>query len=93
MQGEVRAPTLAKRIEPAYTEAAREVRVTGTVHLALVVEDDGTPSSVYLIEGLGFGLDEAATKAVKQWRFNPGTVGGKAVRVQVRIDVAFKLLN
>jgi prevent-host-death family protein len=29
------------------------------------------------------GLDEEAAKAVGQWRFNAGTVDGKAVRVQV----------
>jgi hypothetical protein len=37
-----------------YSEAAREVRIAGTVYLTLVVEADGAPSSVYLVEGLGW---------------------------------------
>jgi protein TonB len=79
-------------VEPVYSEAAREARIEGTVHLALVVEEDGTTSSVDLLEGLGFGLDEEAAKAVKQWQFQPGTVAGKAVRVQAKINVVFKIL-
>lgn len=90
--GDVQPPTLLQRIEPVYSEEAREARIEGTVRLAIVVEEDGTPSSVYLLEGLGFGLDEEAAKAVKQWRFKPGTRDGRAVRIQARIDVAFKLL-
>jgi len=89
---QVQHPTLEEKVEPAYSEAAREVRIAGTVHLAVVVEKDGTPSSVHLLEGLGFGLDEEAAKAVKQWRFSPGTLDGKPVRVRATIEVAFKLL-
>lgn len=90
-QRAVYAPTLASKVEPAYSEAARILKVMGTVHLALVVEKDGTPSSVQLMRGLGFGLDEEAAKAVKQWRFHPGMVDGKPARVVVQVEVNFRI--
>jgi TPR repeat protein len=40
---------------------------------------------------LGFGLDETAIEAVRQWRFRPATKDGKAVNVQATIEVNFVL--
>jgi TonB family protein len=37
------------------------------------------------------GLDEAAVTALEQWRFEPGRKDGKAVPVQVDIEMRFGL--
>jgi TonB family protein len=87
----VTSPTLLKKNEPTYSPEAQTLQTTGVVHLSVVIETDGTPSSAQLIEGIGFGLDEQAAKAVKEWRFNPGSSDGKSVRVRARVDVEFKL--
>jgi TonB family protein len=36
-----------------------------------------------------YGLDEAAIKAAKQWRFAPGTFNGQPVPVAISIEMAF----
>jgi outer membrane biosynthesis protein TonB len=41
---------------------------------------------------LGLGLDEAAIRAVSQWKFDPGTKDGQAVPVIATIQVNFRLL-
>ena len=36
-------------------------------------------------------LDEEALKSVSQWRFQPGTLAGRAVPVLIEVEVAFTL--
>ena len=40
---------------------------------------------------LGFGLDENAIRALKQWRFRPGMRNGVPVDVALNIEVNFNL--
>jgi len=37
------------------------------------------------------GLDDEAVKALKQWRFSPGTKDGKPVPVVVELEMTFTL--
>jgi protein TonB len=37
------------------------------------------------------GLDEAAVDTVRMWRFEPAMKDGKAVRVQINVEVNFHL--
>ncbi len=38
------------------------------------------------------GLDVQAIRAVEQWRFEPGKIEGKPVRVAANVEVNFRLL-
>ena len=60
--------------------------------LSLVVDESGNPIDIKVIRPLGLGLDEMAIKAVSQWKFKPGTLNGKPVKVQAQIEVTFRLL-
>jgi TonB family protein len=90
--GGVGAPKLAAKREPMYTRAARVLKVSGTVVLAIVVDVDGSARDFKLIKGLGYGLDEAAATAVSQWRFESGQRNGVPVPVAATIEVNFRLL-
>jgi protein TonB len=37
------------------------------------------------------GLDEKAIEAVSQWRFQPATLNGQPVAVQINVEVSFRL--
>jgi len=89
--GDVSAPIPIKKVEPQYTEEARDAKIIGTVLLRLHIEKDGSPQNITVIEGLPMGLDEKAVEAIKQWKFKPGMKDGKPVRVQATIEVNFRL--
>lgn len=59
--------------------------------LSLIVNVDGEPENVCLMQSAGYGLDAEAAKAVQQYRFAPATKNGKPVPVRLHIRVDFKL--
>lgn len=85
------APRLVAKIEPSYTREARDADVQGTIVLELEVWPDGKAHNVQVVEGLGYGLDEEATKAVQLWEFEPAMKEGKAVRVRATVEMNFRL--
>jgi TonB family protein len=89
--GGVTAPTVMSRVEPQYSEEARKARYQGTVVLEAIVRKDGSIDILRIVRSLGFGLDENAIKALKQWRFRPGMKNGEAVDVALNIEVNFNL--
>jgi protein TonB len=55
----------------------------GSVLLWLVVAPNGRPRNIRVQRSLGMGLDEKAIEAVSQWRFQPATLNGQPVAVQM----------
>src|SRR5215472_16696522 len=91
--GGVSAPSLISKVEPEYSEEARNARYQGTVRLYVEVNPDGKPTNIKVDRPLGLGLNEKAIEAVRKWRFKPGMKDGKPVTMMVRIDVSFRLLD
>ena len=89
--GGVTPPTVVSRVEPQYSEEARKARYQGTVVLEAIVKRDGTVDILRVVRSLGFGLDENAIQALKQWRFKPGMRNGIPVDVALNIEVNFNL--
>jgi protein TonB len=89
----VMSPDVLFEKKPNYTPDAMRARIQGTAWVAAVVLADGTVGEAHIVRSLdsAFGLDEEAIKAVKQWRFRPGTRFGKPVPVQVVIEVSFTM--
>lgn len=89
----VAAPRLIHEVKPGYTSDAMRARIQGTVRLQAIVSTDGTVSSARVIRSLDptFGLDQEAVKTVKQWRFAPGTLAGRAVPVLIEVELTFTL--
>jgi len=86
-------PRLVKSVKPAYTSEAMRARIEGTVFMSAVVREDGTVDEIAIVKSLDatYGLDEEAIKALKLWKFEPGTVKEKPVAVRVRIEMDFNL--
>ncbi len=81
---------LLERVEPAYPEAARAQHIQGPVLLHVLVGADGLVRDLKVISG-DPQLAKAATDAVRQWRFKPHQLKGKAVEFETRIKVNFAL--
>ena len=89
--GGVSAPSIIKKVDPQYSEEARKARYQGTVILEAIVQKDGSVQIVRVVRSLGFGLDEKAIEALRQWKFSPAKQNGVAVPVALNIEVNFNL--
>ena len=74
-----------------YTQEALRRKIEGTVALDIVVERSGEVSDVTVAKSLDPGLDANAVKTVRNWKFEPGTRDGRAVRVAVHVEINYKL--
>lgn len=78
---------------PDYSEEARKNKWQGTVLLRVVITPEGRAGNISIARGVGMGLEERAINAVRQWKFKPARrADGKAVPVEVLIEVTFRLL-
>ncbi len=88
----VTAPALLYKVEPEYSEEARQAKYQGVVVLRVVVDPAGRVQNPQVIRSLGLGLDEKAIEAVSKWKFRPGFKDGRPVPVIAEIEVSFRLL-
>jgi TonB family protein len=65
--------------------------VTGDVVLEIVIRSDGSVGDVKVLRGLGFGLNDRAVAAVRNWKFSPARRQGTPVDVIVEVEVEFSL--
>ena len=89
----VASPVVITEVKPQYTADAMRAKIQGTVWIEAVVLPDGSVGNVQITRSLDqtFGLDQEAIKAVKRWRFRPGTRAGQPVPVLVEIELTFTL--
>ncbi|HZQ43759.1 MAG TPA: energy transducer TonB [Acidobacteriaceae bacterium] len=91
--GSVKPPTLIRTYNPTFTDLASAQKFTGNVKLYLWFDSDGKVSHVSVAQPAGLGLDEAAIAAVEQYQFEPATLNGNAVTVDLYLNVSFKSLQ
>jgi TonB family protein len=75
-----------------YPAAARSNKTEGNVVVSFIVNRKGEMTNTKVVRGIGNGCEEEALRALKQLKtWNPGSVKGKPVRVQMNLPVRFKL--
>ena len=75
-----------------YPEEAKERGIEGTVVMAFIVNSDGTISNIETLRGIGGGCDQEAMRVIQNApKWTPGQLGGKAVRVRMRLPLRFIL--
>ena len=81
--------SIKHRVDPQYPAAARRAGESGTVLLSIVIGPDGVPTEIDVERSSGYAaLDQAATAAVRQWRF---TVSSDSSYSRVRLPITFRL--
>jgi len=82
------------KVPPFYPLSARAKGIEGQVELVFVVQADGSVSDIEVADSFpGRVFVEAALRAVRQWRFKPGTMEGQPVATRVRLPMRFQLEN
>ena len=84
-------PEEIDRVVPHYPSAARREGVAGAVVIRGIVRRDGRIDDVEIIKDLPYGLGQAASDAVRRWRFRPATYRGEPIDVYYTVTVNFRL--
>lgn len=85
-------PDYAYNPQPDYPLLLREQGVGGVVWLRVWVDREGRPGEIKLARGSGYRLlDDAALRAVRQWRFVPARRGEETLASWVEFPIRFTL--
>jgi protein TonB len=88
--GDIERPTLLHRVNPNYPQIAISAKKEGIVILEATVGTDGTVDHVRVLRSEPL-LDNAAVDAVKQWRYSPLQLNGRAHPFILTVTVSFAL--
>jgi protein TonB len=81
-----------KYVPPEFPSKALSQRVSGTVTIEYIVDTNGDPRDVRVVEATPPGVfDHAAIAAVKHWHYEPVVANGAPVEVPVRTAIRFEL--
>jgi periplasmic protein TonB len=89
--GGVTAPVLIYDPDPEFSDEARRAKYQGVCVVGLIVDASGNPQQIHIVRALGMGLDEKAMEAVHKYKFRPATFKGRAVAVEINIEVNFRI--
>ncbi len=88
--GRVSAPRLAYAPDPEYSAEGLDAKFDCFCVLSVVVDPNGRPRDIKILQELGHGLDEKAVESVKEWKFEPAMKDGQPVAVQTYVQVQFQ---
>lgn len=81
---------LLQRVAPVYPQAAITRGIEGAVQLQAVISSKGTVEKIHAVSGNPL-LVQAATDAVKRWRYEPYKADGEPVDKEISITLNFKI--
>jgi protein TonB len=93
MGGAISPPVVLSQPDPQFSEEARRKKIGGSVLVYLQVDREGNPINVRVVRGIGYGLDEKALEAVRQYHFRPAMENGHPVVVEMNVLVNFQIFH
>ena len=87
----IRPPRAVSTPDPQYPEAARKSKKSGSVILALAINEEGSIDDVTVFRASDKMFEQNAMDAARQWKFAPATRDGKPMAVQLCVEMAFRL--
>ncbi len=85
------APRLLEFVQAEYPALAQQQGLFGAVTLLVTLDETGRVSEATVTGPLGHGFDEAATEAVRRFRFSPAEVDGVPAPIQLEYVYHFQL--
>jgi TonB family protein len=82
-------PIATRKVDPAYPMQLMQENVAGTVIVYGVIHADGTVGNVRILRGVDSRIDQFASQAVSQWRFQPATKNGTPIDVEATFQIPF----
>jgi TonB family protein len=87
--GNVPPPRKLHHVDPVYPEGAAKAGLMGVVIAEVEIAADGSVANARVLRSIPL-LDRAALDAIRQWRFEPTVVMGRAVPVILTVTVPFE---
>jgi TonB family protein len=84
-------PQLLESFKPQYPREARDRNIEGAVRVEILIDRQGAVRDAKVIQGLGYGTEEAALEAARRLRFKPAEASGQAVAVKIQFVINFEL--
>jgi protein TonB len=84
----LKPPRQTYSVDPVYPPLAREARIAGTVIVDAVIDGHGNVVEARVANGHPL-LIEAALRAVRQWKYEPTSLNGQPVSVELQVQVHF----
>ena len=80
-----------REIQPKFPEKAKRMGISGYVKVLIVIDvyGDVAQAQVLTQEPAGYGFDNEALKAVRQWKFSPAQLGGFPVAQKATKEFRF----
>jgi protein TonB len=91
VSGSIKTPDLLRRVEPVYSVIAAASHISGVVIVEAVVDVHGSVESVRIVRSRGPLLDNAATEALKQWKYAPLIVADVPMPFEVTVTFNFRI--
>ena len=88
--GEVKQAKLISSVPPVYPAMAKSQRISGAVTIDALIDANGRVTTMKVISGPAL-LQEAAKDALKQWKYQPAMLDGKAVSMHLTVTLQFRL--
>jgi TonB family protein len=89
--GKDTAVSLLSKPTPLYTPEARQKKIEGDVELDVEFTATGKVHVLRVLQGLGYGLNEAAVTAAERIQFSPALHDGRPVDSYGRLRIIFRL--
>lgn len=84
-------PSFLRSVKPVYPDRARRAGREGLVVLRLSIDETGRLAEARVVNGAGYGFDEAALAAARASSYRPALRDGRGVASDVRFSVRFTL--
>lgn len=88
--GDVKQARLISSVQPTYPALAKTQHISGSVTIDALIDASGRVTTMKVISGPTL-LQEAAKDALKQWKYQPANLDGKAVPMHVTVTIQFRL--
>jgi len=90
-QKRVTIPHVKNHVDAEFSEEARSKHINSTVIIRLTVTENGDPTDIRVVRAAGYGLDEKALEAARQYKFKPAMIDGIASSFPINVTVNFHI--
>lgn len=87
---DLKAPRQTVNVNPEYPPLARQTHIWGVVLVDAIIDEQGNVVQARAISGHPL-LIPAALKAVLQWKYEPTSLNGQPISVELQVQVHFNL--